>query len=120
MPTVTSLSFASSLVSQESRRSGGLGRIKGGDNLVRGQPTTSDQPPALAPPGVYQAENPPVLVDHHNGDTARLHRRRDLADVGIIEQARRRPSPGAQVDTLGNGELPDVNLLALAVGVFGD
>jgi len=77
-------------------------------------------PGAVAPPGVDQAESPQVLVDHHNGHAARLHRPGDLADVGVVEQARRRPGPGAQVDALGDGELPDVNLFAVAVGVLGD
>jgi hypothetical protein len=99
--------------------SGGLGRIKGGDNVVCGQSAAGDQPRTVAPPGVYQAKNPSILIDHHDGDTARLHCRGDLADVGVIEQARRRPGPGAQVNVVGDGELPDVNLLALDFGVLG-
>ena len=47
----------------------------------RGQSAVGNQPRAVAPPGVHQAENPPILVDHDNGDTARLHHRGDLGDV---------------------------------------
>jgi hypothetical protein len=42
--------------------SGRLGRVKGGDDVIGGQPTAGDQPRAVAPPGVDQAESPPVLI----------------------------------------------------------
>jgi hypothetical protein len=35
--------------------SGRLGRIKGGDDVIGGQPTTGNQPRAIPPPGVDQA-----------------------------------------------------------------
>ena len=55
----------------------------------------------------------------HYGDTARLHRRGGRRRL-IHRASPTTPRPSSQVDTLGNSELPDVNLLALAVGVLGD
>lgn len=83
-------------------------------------PTIGDQPRAVVPPGIHQAQNPAILVDHHYGHTFRLHGSRYLIDVRVIKQARRCPSPSSQIDIGGHCELPDVYLLACAVGVLGD
>jgi hypothetical protein len=77
--------------------------------------SSADNPPSAisCAPSRRQAKNPPVLVEHHDGDAAGLHRRGDLADVGTAGQPDDAPAQALRLVPLGTANSQTSTFLVL-------